>query len=240
MKNADPNFDPDDNILNLLGREAMWDYVDGKPQIKESTADATTKQAETVPTDSVPDEQIIDEESGEEYQPKSLSYYVDSETGEYYTSYDMDIYMRDNRGKLLLDENGRPMINPQFIEVKTEPLSKEEYEEMSMRMLRDRYSNLKYSRDDESAKKGVLVSDFIDKLLQKYSAAEVRRAFEKAAEEGYEIGYSDIYDPNSDNLTYKLGRIAKDLGEEAEQIFAEISEQLMSEDEADENWEDIF
>lgn len=165
-----------------------------------------------------------------EVKEDEILYYEDKNTGTRYSADDSRIFLRDARGYIRHDIYGKPIIKPNLIPVVTSPLSSEDYDDLTIRLLKDKYESMASDRAQ-------VVSDFIDKLLQKFSPSRVRYAFESAAADGYEITYADMYEGTSDNLAHKLEEISNRLGNEARTAFESVAETLSAMDEANESWE---
>ncbi len=120
-------------------------------------------------------------------------YYRDINTGEIYDEKaEYAIYTLNKKG--MPSGNLKPNIAPVY----GYPMSKEEYEELSITLIKNRFKSFKAEQTD-------FFLGRIDEMKEKYGAWAVRQAFEDASRDGYDIDWQDFYLGNSaTRITTKL------------------------------------
>lgn len=182
------------------------------------------------------------EEPEEEPEPSEPRKFFDVESGRTLEEGDPDLYVRDKEGNILHDANGNLLIKEKYIPISSEPMPEIDFDEMLIDAMRERYAQgaeVGAMRDPTWGPKNKAVVEFIDKLREKYGAAELRKAFEQASEEGYEINQYYLYLATVEDVAFMLTRIAGILGQEAIDAIQEIITTLMEWGEENEDWEEI-
>lgn len=182
------------------------------------------------------------EEPEEEPEPSEPRKFFDVESGRTLEEGDPALYVRDKNGNILYDAQGNPLIKNNYIPISSEPMPEIDFDEMLIDAMRDRYAQgarVGDLRDPSWGPKNKAVVQFIDKLREKYGAAELRKAFEQASEEGYEINQYYLYLATVEDVAFMLTRIAGILGQEAIDAIQEIITTLMEWGEENEDWEEI-
>lgn len=178
----------------------------------------------------------------EEPEPSEPRKFFDVESGRTVEEGDPALYVRDNEGNILHDAQGNPRIKDKYIPISSEPMPEIDFDEMLIDAMRDRYAQgagVEDLRDPSWGPKNKAVVQFIDKLREKYGAAELRKAFEQGSEEGHEINQNFLYLATVEDVAFMLTRIAGILGQEAIDEIQDIITELMTWGEENEDWEDI-
>ena len=178
----------------------------------------------------------------EEPEPAGPQKFFDVESGRTVEEGDPSLYVRDREGNILHDANGNPLIKENYIPISPEPMPEIDFDEMLIDAMRERYAQgaeVGGFRDPTWGPKNKAVVQFIDKLREKYGAAELRKAFEQASEEGYEINQYFLYVATVEDVAFMLTRIAGILGQEAIDAIQEVITTLMEWGEENEDWENI-
>lgn len=184
----------------------------------------------------------VPEEPEEEPEPSEPRKFFDVESGRTVEEGDPGLYVRDQEGNILHDANGNPLIKENYIPISSEPMPEIDFDEMLIDAMRERYAQgagVGDLRDPTWGPKNKAVMQFIDKLREKYGAAELRKAFEQASEEGHEINQNFLYLATVEDVAFMLTRIAGILGQEAIDEIQDIITTLMSWGEENEDWEEI-
>ena len=182
------------------------------------------------------------DEEEPEPEPSGPRKFFDVESGRTLEEGDPALYVRDNEGNILHDANGNPLIKDKYIPISSEPMPEMDFDEMLIDAMRERYAQgagVEDLRDPSWGPKNKAVMQFIDKLRAKYGAAELRKAFEQASEEGHEINQNFLYLATVEDVAFMLTRIAGILGQEAIDEIQDIITELMTWGEENEDWEEI-
>ena len=144
------------------------------------------------PTDINSDEYISDVLTGVANSDEPL-YYRDINTGEIYDD-------KSEYAIYTLNKKGMPSgeLRPNIVPVYGYPMSKEEYEDLSMTLIKNRFKSFNADQTD-------FFLNRVDEMKDKYGAWAVRQAFEDASRDGYEIDFQDFYSGDSAaRITTKL------------------------------------
>lgn len=231
--------------------EGMKKPEPGKEISRENAAPAGPKGREESISAQLPEKEPQSEGAGPlpeelepepEPEPEGPKKYFDTESGKILDEGDPQLYVRDNEGNIIFDLNGKPIIKDKYAPISPEPMPEIDFDQQLMDMMRERYAeNIGISSGSDTywSAKNEAVVNFIDKLIEKYGASELRRAFEEAADQGFEINQNFLYHATAEDVAFMLTRIAGLLGQEAIDDIQPILEQLMAWGEENEDWEDV-
>lgn len=134
--------------------------------------------------------------------------YRDIDTFEIIGKNDPSIYVRDAQDRIIYDRQGNPLIKQNLIPISARNMSAEDYEELVAKNIKGKYgfeSSSMYATDANER-----VSEFsgwLDEMIDKYGAFNVRDTLAQAEDDGYKMDYDFFYNATEEDYSNTINAL---------------------------------